>query len=118
MSKSRRLNIGSSRPEQDTYSELIKSPRQAAVEAAEHERRSQEKAAPATTSAAASGAPPEMALEEIQAVPKEQRRPTNFALPKQLDLHRRMTLYKIDAGVQIQDQITVAIDRWLREQGY
>lgn len=120
--KRKSLQVGSSRPSeppQDTYSQLIQSPREAAVAAAD--RQEQKPAAPAATSAprpSGSEVPTEMTLQEIQAVPKTDRRPTNFALPRSLDLHRRMTLYKVDHDVQIQDQITFAVDRWLRENGY
>lgn len=124
--RGRRVSIGSSRepdphPPQDTYSELIQGPREAA--AAERERQEQEQQKVATATAVeprsvGAGAPEELTLEQIQAVPKSERRPTNFALPKVLELHRRMTYYKVDHDVQIQDQIALATDRWLREQGY
>lgn len=121
--RSKTFDTGSSlsattRPE-DTYGQIIQSPRQAAVAAAEQEQQEQaRKDAAASGSRSTGSAPSEMTLEEIQAVPKAERRPTNFALPHALELHRRMTYYKADHDVQIQDQIAVATDRWLREQGY
>lgn len=117
MSKSgrKKVMVGSSHEEpQDTYRELIQGPR----EVAERQAAEEQQGAPQPSPSPTAGAAQELSLEQIQAVPKTERRPTNFALPKILDLHRRMTYYKVDHDVQIQDQIARATDRWLRDQGY
>ncbi|WP_116247715.1 hypothetical protein [Nocardiopsis sp. FIRDI 009] len=116
-----RVKVGSSRPQEErpVLEELFESPREAAAQA-EKETRAPERAEQSAAGTAGSGrqVPPPMPLAEIQQVPKAERRPTNFALPHALELHRRMTYYKADHDVQIQDQIALAVDTWLREQGY
>lgn len=79
--------------------------------------------APPKASAERAGAlpisPPEpMSAEEIAAVPKAERKQLNISPPRQLDLHRRAALYRMAHGVDIQDQGTIALDTWLREQGF
>lgn len=97
------------------FGELTQSPREIAEAEAKEAAKAQP---PPPVAPAPTVAPAEMTMAEIQEVPKSGRRPTNFALPNALDLHRRMTYYKIDHGVQIQDQFAFSADQWLREQGY
>lgn len=107
------------------FGELTQSPREAAEiaarEAAENEARTQAESAvpqPESRLPEAATPPPAMTMEEIQAVPKSDRRPTNFGLPNALNLHMRMTYYKLLYGVPVQDQHAMAADKWLREQGH
>ncbi|WP_147280184.1 hypothetical protein [Marinitenerispora sediminis] len=112
----------SSQPQEERgfIDELYESPREAAAQAEKERAEAAAKEEPSTPAAVPGPrhVPPPMSLAEIQQVPKTDRRPTNFALPHALELHRRMTYFKVDHGVQIQDQITAAVDAWLRNQGY
>lgn len=46
------------------------------------------------------------------------RRPLNVDVPEDLQLHRRMHQCRIEQGVDIRDQAALAIDAWLRGQGF
>jgi hypothetical protein len=48
-------------------------------------------------------------------VPREQ---VNGSTPAVLQLRRRMTLYRLDHGLELRDQVALALDQWLRSQGY
>lgn len=66
----------------------------------------------------AAGPPEPMTAAEVAATPRAQRKQLNIAPPTRLDLHRRATLYRLAYGIDIQDQGALALDAWLREQGF
>jgi hypothetical protein len=47
-----------------------------------------------------------------------EREQINGMVPTVLRLRRRMRLYELDHGMQLRDQMAVALDTWLRLQGY
>ena len=64
--------------------------------------------------------PEEMTLEQIAGVPPAERRQLSVHVPEVLDLHRRSALYREDHGLQAsrQNVVALALDRFLREEGY
>jgi hypothetical protein len=50
-----------------------------------------------------------------QAVPREALKAD---VPTELDLVRRLHLYRLDHGLDIRDQVAIAVDQWLESQGY
>lgn len=76
-------------------------------------------APPADPGTAVAFGPPEpMSAEQVGATPRAERRQLNIAPPTKLDLHRRATLYRLAHGLDIQDQGAIALDAWLRDQGF
>lgn len=47
-----------------------------------------------------------------------QREQINAMTPVVLDLARRMGYYKLDHGIELRDQVALAVDGWLSSQGY
>ena len=50
-----------------------------------------------------------------QAVPREALKAD---VPAELGLIRRLHLYRLDHGLDIRDQVAIAVDQWLDSQGY
>ena len=48
-------------------------------------------------------------------MPREQ---INGSTPVVLQLRRRMGQYRLDTGMDVRDQVALAIDQWLRSHGY
>lgn len=73
-----------------------------------------------TTSQPSGPLPDPMTLEQIAAVPPDRRRQLNVAIPEDLQLHRRMAIYREDHGLSAsrQNVVAVAVDEWLRSRGY
>lgn len=66
------------------------------------------------------GIPDPMTLDQIAAVPPDQRRQLNVGVPEALWLHRRTALYREDHGMHAtrQNIVALAVDEWLRARGY
>lgn len=47
-----------------------------------------------------------------------QREQINAMTPAALQLTRRMGYFKLDQGIELRDQVALAVDAWLRGQGY
>lgn len=64
--------------------------------------------------------PDPMTLGQIAAVPSDRRRQLNVNVPEELQLHRRLALYREDHGLHATHQniTALAVDKLLREQGY
>ncbi len=46
------------------------------------------------------------------------RKPLNVDVPVELDLHTRSHMYRLREGIDIRDQVALALDAWLKERGY
>ena len=98
-------------------SDLADSP---AAEESAGEPQAAEKSSPSQSQRPAglpSEPPAPMDAAAVAAVPKKARKQLNAGVPPELDLHRRTALYRMLHGMDAQDQVALALDAWLRDQG-
>lgn len=70
------------------------------------------------TAAAQNGARPsarDLAAPVREPVPREALKAD---VPAELDLIRRLHRYRLDKGIDMRDQVAIAVDEWLTREGY